>query len=69
MTTGTSPGNDISLGPHRLEAGRNFANKMWNAARFVFQSLEANPIKSGMLAKTNGKAPGADRGPLDFESA
>jgi valyl-tRNA synthetase len=55
VTTGTSPGNDINLGPHRLEAGRNFANKMWNAARFVFQSLEANPIKSGMLTKLTTK--------------
>ena len=58
VTTGTSPGNDINLGSHRLEAGRNFANKMWNAARFVFQSLEANPIKSGMLAKLTAKRPG-----------
>jgi valyl-tRNA synthetase len=41
VTTGTSPGNDINLGPHRLEAGRNFANKMWNAARFIFQGIEA----------------------------
>jgi valyl-tRNA synthetase len=57
VTTGTSPGNDINLGPHRLEAGRNFANKMWNAARFVFQSLEANPIKSGMIANLTAKRP------------
>ena len=58
VTTGTSPGNDINLGPHRLEAGRNFANKMWNAARFVFQSLEAKPIESGALAKLTAKRPG-----------
>jgi valyl-tRNA synthetase len=58
VTTGTSPGNDINIGPHRLEAGRNFANKMWNAARFVFQSLEANPIESGMLAKLTTKRTG-----------
>jgi valyl-tRNA synthetase len=51
VTTGTSPGNDINLGPHRLEAGRNFANKMWNAARFVIQNLEATPIESDALAK------------------
>jgi len=57
VTTGTSPGNDINLGPHRLEAGRNFANKMWNAARFVLQSLEANPIESGALAKLMAKRP------------
>jgi valyl-tRNA synthetase len=55
VTTGTSPGNDINLGPHRLEAGRNFANKMWNAARFIFQSLEDKPIESGALVQLKGK--------------
>jgi len=55
VTTGTSPGNDINLGPHRLEAGRNFANKMWNAARFIFQSLESNPRQSGPLTKLTAK--------------
>jgi valyl-tRNA synthetase len=57
VTTGTSPGNDINLGPHRLEAGRNFANKMWNAARFIFQSLEDKPIESGALAQLAVKRP------------
>jgi valyl-tRNA synthetase len=57
VTTGTSPGNDINLGPHRLEAGRNFANKIWNAARYVFHSLEANPIESGASAKLIAKRP------------
>jgi valyl-tRNA synthetase len=55
VTTGTSPGNDINLGPHRLEAGRNFANKMWNAARFIFQSLESNPLESEALSKITEK--------------
>jgi valyl-tRNA synthetase len=55
VTTGTSPGNDINLGPHRLEAGRNFANKMWNAARFIFQSLESEPLKIDVLPKITGK--------------
>jgi valyl-tRNA synthetase len=57
VTTGTSPGNDINLGPHRLEAGRNFANKMWNAARFVFQSLEDKPIETGALVQLTKKRP------------
>ncbi len=39
LSTGTSPGNDIKLAPSRLEAGRNFANKLWNATRFVVGSL------------------------------
>jgi valyl-tRNA synthetase len=55
VTTGTSPGNDINLGPHRLEAGRNFANKVWNAARFVFQSLESHPIEKDALIKLTAK--------------
>jgi len=41
LSTGTSPGNDIRLSSHRLEAARNFANKLWNAARFVIGNLEA----------------------------
>ncbi|MFC1892994.1 valine--tRNA ligase [Chloroflexota bacterium] len=39
LSTGTSPGNDIKLTTARLEAGRNFANKLWNATRFILRSL------------------------------
>ena len=35
-----APGTDISLSKGRLEASRNFCNKLWNAARFVQMSLE-----------------------------
>jgi len=41
LTTGTAPGNDIKLAPSRLEAGRNFANKLWNATRFVLRSARS----------------------------
>jgi valyl-tRNA synthetase len=40
LSTGTSPGNDIKLTTTRLEAGRNFANKLWNATRFVVGSID-----------------------------
>ncbi len=40
LTTDISPGNDIKMTAPRLEAGRNFANKLWNATRFVVRSLE-----------------------------
>ncbi|MEW6142286.1 MAG: valine--tRNA ligase [Chloroflexota bacterium] len=43
LTTGTSPGNDISLSQQRIESGRNFANKIWNASRFILRAIEANP--------------------------
>jgi valyl-tRNA synthetase len=53
LTTGTSPGNDIKLSPAKVEAGRNFANKLWNAGRFVVRSLDQSPadikIKSNSL--------------------
>ena len=40
LITGTTAGNDSRLSPGKLEASRNFANKLWNAARFVILSLE-----------------------------
>jgi valyl-tRNA synthetase len=44
LSTGTSPGNDIKLTTARLEAGRNFANKLWNATRFIIGSHRADRI-------------------------
>ena len=40
LTTGNSPGNNMRLNQGRLEASRNFANKLWNAARFTMSYLE-----------------------------
>ena len=40
LTVGNSPGNDINLGEGKLESGRNFVNKIWNASRFIFQSMD-----------------------------
>ena len=39
LLTGGTPGNDIKLAESRVEASRNFANKIWNAARFVIMKL------------------------------
>ncbi|HXZ95109.1 MAG TPA: class I tRNA ligase family protein, partial [Dehalococcoidia bacterium] len=39
LTTGNSPGNDMNLGRGKLESSRNFVNKLWNATRFILQSL------------------------------
>ena len=39
IVTGNSPGNDIRFYPERCEAMRNFANKIWNASRFVMMNL------------------------------
>lgn len=40
LSTGTAPGNDLKLTQTKLEAGRNFANKLWNATRFIIRSLQ-----------------------------
>jgi valyl-tRNA synthetase len=45
LTTGTTPGNDINLGKSKLESSRNFANKLWNATRFILRSLDAEQLK------------------------
>ena len=47
LTTGTSPGNDLRLTDGKLEASRNFANKLWNASRFVLVSLEGGGAANG----------------------
>jgi valyl-tRNA synthetase len=39
LLTGSSPGNDMKLAYDRIEGNRNFANKIWNAARFVISNL------------------------------
>jgi valyl-tRNA synthetase len=38
LATSSTPGNDMKLVPERIEGNRNFANKIWNASRFVMMS-------------------------------
>lgn len=42
LATGNTPGNDMRYSAERVEASRNFANKLWNAARFVLMNLDEN---------------------------
>ncbi|MDR5659392.1 valine--tRNA ligase [Serpentinicella sp. ANB-PHB4] len=44
LVTGNSPGNDIRFHMEKLEASRNFANKLWNATRFVLMNLDEEKI-------------------------
>jgi len=39
LVTGSTPGNDIRFSWNRVESSRNFANKLWNASRFVLMNL------------------------------
>lgn len=43
LLTGAAPGNDIRFQQEKVEASRNFANKIWNAARFVQMNLDGDP--------------------------
>lgn len=40
LVTGNTPGNDMRFNIERVESSRNFANKLWNASRFVMMNLE-----------------------------
>ena len=54
LATGSTPGNDMRLTDERLEGSRNFANKLWNGAKFVL----------GEIADAQAPAPPASRGEM-----
>mgnify|MGYP001081730078 CR=1 FL=1 len=45
LLTGSTPGQDTQLNMDRLEANRNFANKLWNAGRLILSNIERAPEK------------------------
>ncbi len=45
LATGNSPGNDMRFSNDRVEASRNFANKIWNAARFILMNLSIESVE------------------------
>ena len=42
LLTGNSPGNDMRFSPEKIEAARNFTNKIWNASRFALMNIPAD---------------------------
>lgn len=42
LANGNSPGNDMRYSDKKVEASRNFANKLWNAARFILMNLDGS---------------------------
>ena len=56
LATGNSPGTDMRFSDEKIEAARNFANKLWNASRFVLMNLSESdeellaPISESDLA-------------------
>ena len=51
LSTGITPGNDMRFTEDRLENSRNFANKLWNASRFVIMNLQDEEGEFKPLAK------------------
>ena len=62
LITGNAPGNDMRFYIERVEASRNFANKVWNASRFIMMNMEGKeiteqpalePVDKWILSKLN----------------
>lgn len=53
LATGNSPGNDMRFTYERVEASRNFANKLWNAARFVMMNLDRTELVTPSVSELN----------------
>jgi valyl-tRNA synthetase len=46
LTVGSTAGNDMSIGQDKLESGRNFVNKLWNATRFILHSMDGEGLEA-----------------------
>ena len=51
LVTGNAPGNDMRFYWERVESSRNFANKVWNASRFIMMNLDKAEVKDISLDK------------------
>ena len=51
LATGNSPGNDMRFMTDKVESSRNFANKLWNAARFILMNIGDEPVELSLPAE------------------
>ncbi|MBP9995802.1 MAG: valine--tRNA ligase [Lachnospiraceae bacterium] len=51
LITGNAPGNDMRFYMSRVEASRNFANKVWNASRFIMMNMEGKDVKEPLATE------------------
>ena len=52
LATGNSPGNDMRFSDEKVNASRNFANKIWNASRFILMNL-SDDVEPGLPETLN----------------
>ena len=50
LATGNSPGNDMRFSDEKVESSRNFANKIWNASRFILMNIDGHEVKNELPA-------------------
>ena len=60
MLVGSTPGNDTNVGPKKAESNRNFANKIWNAGRFVINAIDGLKESSDKRTETSNEYSLAD---------
>ena len=65
LTAGTTPGNDTRLSAGKLQAARNFANKIWNVSRFVLSTVEADGVEPAWMIGSDRPEHAEDRWILD----
>ena len=53
----TAQGADVFLGKDTFDIGRNFANKLWNASRFLLGNIDAAPCRGRAPAARSGSRP------------
>ncbi len=51
LAAGNSPGNDMRFSPDKVQASRNFANKIWNASRFIQMNIDGRDVKNALPDK------------------
>ncbi len=51
LVTGNSPGNDLRFSQEKVEASRNFANKIWNASRFILMNIDGHDVPNQLPEK------------------
>lgn len=60
LLSGAAPGTDIVFSKDRIESARAFANKIWNAARFLFMNMERCGVPEWMAEDVNAWLPAAN---------
>ena len=57
LATGNAPGNDMRFSDEKIESARNFANKLWNASRFVMMNLTEDDSELLVMPKSDELLP------------